>query len=237
MKKRNKHIIPHINLKLVHLLHLSDTHGKHEELQLDLEGIDIIAHTGDATNTWKPSANLLEWEKFIKWYGELPVKHKLFVPGNHDAACYHFKKFVKDSCLAAGVTYLEKELVEIEGIKFYGDPTTPTFNNWYFMSDRSKIRKHWDMIPQETQVLLTHGPRKGILDSADSGLVGDRSLGARIDELPDLILHCFGHIHDNDDFKNNGILVRDGICYSNASSVEDGMWNEKIKHHGNYLTI
>ena len=70
MKKRNKHIIPHINLKLVHLLHLSDTHGKHEELQLDLEGIDIIVHTGDATNIWEPSANLLEWEKFIKWYRE-----------------------------------------------------------------------------------------------------------------------------------------------------------------------
>ena len=238
MKRRiNNHIIGHENIKIHRMLHISDTHCHHNGLELQLDNVETIMHTGDATNSRAPTINLMEWEKFIEWYASLPVKNKIYVPGNHDAACHHYRSFIKDSCAAADVHYLDKTAVEINGIVFYGDPTTPTFGSWYFMAERHKINRHWKMIPEETQVLLTHGPRKGFLDLTDHGYVGDKSLGKRIDALPNLLLHCFGHIHDHFEIKNNGILIRDGITYSNAACVEDGLISEGIKNHGNYLVI
>lgn len=48
------------------------------------------------------------------------------------------------------------------------------------------------------------------------------------------------HISDthglHDMLYNNGVLIRDGITYSNGSVVEDGKFGE-IKHNGNIIQI
>eukprot|EP00928_Gymnodinium_smaydae_P083334 TRINITY_DN6656_c0_g1_i2.p1 TRINITY_DN6656_c0_g1~~TRINITY_DN6656_c0_g1_i2.p1 ORF type:complete len:186 (-),score=30.92 TRINITY_DN6656_c0_g1_i2:67-624(-) len=103
----------------------------------------------------------------------------------------------------AGVTYLENECIVIEGIKLYGSPMTPlivlpfltpipmAFN---LMNEDERINC-WRQIPDDTDVLLTHGPPKGICDSALPGWhIGDDELRARVFEVRPRF-HVFGHVH------------------------------------------
>ena len=141
-----------------------------------------------------------------------------------------------------GVDFLNKDEVVIDGVKFYGDPITPTFGDWCYMTARNKTVKHWELTPQDVNVLLTHGPAKGILDLTEDfnhllKMCGDGALGKRIKQLPELKVHLFGHVHSSKECKNNGILIRDGIQFSNASAVVDGKFDLGIVHHGNIIEL
>ena len=67
--------------------HISDTHSLHGQLDVP-EGIDIVVHSGDATNWKDPYRNESELRAFIDWFAALPVRNKIFVPGNHDIPLY-----------------------------------------------------------------------------------------------------------------------------------------------------
>ena len=126
------------------------------------------------------------------------------------------------------IIYLDKDSVEIEGLVIYGDPVTPRYGNWAFMADRAKI-------------LITHGPPKGILDLTedrlgDLTLVGCNSLRRRVNELQNLVLHCFGHIHDTRSITNAGVLNRNGKWFSNAAAVQDGQIGV-LKNTGNLFKL
>lgn len=225
------------------ILHISDTHGRHLDMRLDLEGVDVLVHTGDATNYRQQWLNEEEFYNFIDWYGSLPIKNKIYVAGNHDSFIYHNKKLAEDALSKAGIIYLNKESVTIDGVKFYGDPTSPTFGDWCFMADRGKIYKHWDLIPLDTNVLLTHSPAKGKLDlSVDVdhilGMRGCSSLNRKLKDLTQLKLHCFGHLHSSRDVENNGVLLQDGIIFSNAAAVIDGKFDlGAVYNKGNLIKI
>lgn len=55
---------------------ISDTHGRHRELQIP--GADIIIHAGDACT----DGDLDQLADFFDWYAGLPVRYKIFVPAN-----------------------------------------------------------------------------------------------------------------------------------------------------------
>lgn len=220
--------------------HISDTHAQHWDTINIPNGTDVLIHSGDATNYKDLAMNNVEWESFIDWYSSIPVLIKIYVPGNHDATCFHENKRVRNMCDKAEIVYLNKDSFSINGLNFWGDPTTPTFGSWYFTADRSKTPKHWDMIPEDTDILITHGPRKGILDLSTTGGIhqcGDIALGRRIDKLPNLKLHCFGHIHDSSDANNAGVREKHGIFYSNAAAVKDNEFNKGIHYHGNTFLL
>src|SRR5579863_6916609 len=101
-----------------------------------------------------------------------------------------------------GVIYLDDSGIEIEGLKIWGSPVQPEFCSWAFNRKRGKeIARHWAKIPEDTQVLVTHGPPVGILDEVDRGIisgveggrehVGCEELRKRVDESKDLKLHCY----------------------------------------------
>lgn len=221
--------------------HISDTHGHHEMLNVP-QGIDMIIHTGDASTSKDSSSNHGELFDFMKWYGVLNVKYKIFIPGNHEVSIdrnvFDMRLFENN-----GIIYLFNSSVQIEGINIYGSPYCPSFGNgWAFMRARGKLAPIWDKIPEDTDILATHGPPKGILDlteNYDGSLeqVGDRELSNRIIVLENLKAHLFGHIHDSiNGLVNRGVLKRDDILYSNASIVRDGHFGE-IQHNGNLITI
>lgn len=227
----NKH-----NLKV---WHFSDTHGHHKGLNVPFD-IDIAICSGDATNYYDLARNMVEWGNFIEWYANVPVPIKIYVPGNHDATCYHHEKMCREMCKTEGIEYLNKDMFSVYGLNFWGDPTTPTFGAWYFTADRAKTHKHWNLIPEDTDVLITHGPRWGYLDVSTTGglhLCGDKALGTRIDNLPNLKLHCFGHIHDSSDATNAGVFKRNGVYYSNAAAVKDKQFDKGIHFHGNTFQL
>jgi hypothetical protein len=66
------------------------------------------------------------------------------------------------------VIYLCDESTIIDGVKFYGSPVQPEFCNWAFNRRRgAELKKYWDKIPKDTDVLITHGPPAGILDETE----------------------------------------------------------------------
>lgn len=225
------------------ILHISDTHGKHLGMELDLEGVDVLVHTGDESNYRQPVLNEAEFYDFVEWYGNLPIKDKIFVAGNHSSYVFHNKRQAEKVLFDAGIIYLNKEDVIIDGVKFYGDPMSPTFGDWCFMADRSKLNKHWGMIPDDTNVLLTHTPPKGKLDLSidlnhELGMRGCSALNKRIKQLEHLKVHCYGHLHGGNDVQNNGILLQDGIIFSNATAVIDGKFDlGAVYKKGNLIEI
>lgn len=222
------------------ILHLSDTHGIHSSLGLD--GVDVVAFTGDESNYRDPVMNEKEFYTWFEWFQSLEVEHKLYIPGNHSAYVYNNESYVKRLLKDAGIIWLHQERHEIDGIVFYGDAYSPAFGNWYYMKDRSKLNKNWKNIPDDVNVLLTHTPPKGILDLAtrpNGGLeqCGCSALTKRIIELKNLRLHLFGHIHNNGELINFGALKRYGIFFSNGTVVADDAMTQSWTNVPNIFEI
>lgn len=228
------------------ILHISDTHGFHGTLpDSRFEGIDVIVHSGDCSNYRDPYRNQNEVVDFIEWYKNVPVKHKIYVAGNHDTSIER-RMVTPGDFAAAGIIYLENQETTIDGIKFWGSPITPTFFDWAFMKARDKTHKVWQMIPDDTDVLIVHGPPKGVRDlsfdrDGNLEMCGCQSLMKRCWVLKDTLkLVCFGHIHNM-----NGIDTNQGVSqysrtktiFSNAACVYDGRFDLGLTSYGNILTI
>lgn len=169
---------------------LSDTHSKHSQLVVP-DG-DILVFAGDYSS-WGDA--ITEVTYFNTWLGKLPHKHKIVINGNHDGISQNNPDTIKQ--LLSHATYLQDSGVEIEGIKFWGSAWTPTFLNWFWMKDRgNEIRKCWDLIPNDTDVLITHGPPFGHLDTIGPGQkhLGCEELLVAVKRVKPKC-HIFGHIH------------------------------------------
>lgn len=222
------------------------THGFHGFYPDEkFEGIDVVVHSGDCSNYKDVARNSVEVLNFIEWYKNVPVKHKIYVAGNHDTSIE--RRLVTSADFhAAGITYLENTGTMIEGIKFWGCPYTPTFGEWAFMKSRSKMHNLWELMPDDTDVLITHGPPKGIRDLSFDRLgnlemCGDLSLAKRCYALKDTLkLVCFGHIHNMKDIDyNQGIshYSRARTIFSNAACVYDGRFDLGLTSFGNTIII
>lgn len=168
---------------------LADTHGMHEYVKVP-DG-DILVFAGDMCGM----GNLEEVKMFSYQLDSLPHKHKIVIAGNHDRP-FAYTPRVARQALENSCIYLEDEACEINGVSFYGSPYTPEFLNWYFMLPRGDaIKTKWDMIPDNTDVLITHGPPLNILDATTRGEhVGCYDLARAVERIK-LKIHVFGHIH------------------------------------------
>ena len=193
------------------LIFLSDTHGKHNEIKIP-DG-DFLIFGGDMCSR----GTIPEIEKFSQFLKDLPHKHKIVIAGNHDFPFEDERKNEAESLIkSTGGEYLNDSGTEIEGIKIWGSPVQPWFYDWAFNRQRgAEIKKHWDLIPPNIDVLITHGPPFGILDKVKSGeSVGCEELLKTINEIKPKI-HAFGHIHEA-----FGEVVQDGIHFINASNLD-----------------
>jgi Icc-related predicted phosphoesterase len=220
--------------------HISDTHTYHNLLDVP-ENVDMVIHSGDATNPKDPYLSEDEMQNFIYWYSLLPIKHKVFVAGNHDV-CIEKNFIKKDDFERAGIIYLENDYIEVKGIKIWGSPVTPTFGEWAFMKARHKTHELWQQIPDDTDIVVVHGPPATMLDLSynrknELEFCGDSALMKRLLDInPKLCL--FGHIHNCKDIINAGtrkLSIRDTI-YSNGSVVTDGKFG-KLSSNGNIFEI
>jgi Icc-related predicted phosphoesterase len=186
---------------VMNITFISDTHMRHERLALSLSPItetEVLVHCGDYGNY----GNFHEAAIFLEWFAKQPHQHKLLISGNHDGYSEE-EEYIFKSIVPADVTYLRDTGVEIEGIKFWGSPVTPSFNEWYWNRKRGEqIAKHWSLVPPNIDILITHGPAHGILDTNNytDGNVGCEDLLKRINEVRPLI-HAFGHIHQVPQYK------------------------------------
>lgn len=181
---------------------LSDTHNQHADLKVPPG--DVLVHTGDVTSRGWTS----EVAAFLGWFAAQPHPHKLFIAGNHN---FMFERSIDDAraLVPPGVTYLEDEGVTVRGLHFWGSPVTPPFQGWAFNRDTAEIRSHWDRIPDDVDVLLTHGPALGVRDALrPSGAhAGCPELRQTLDTRLKPRLHVFGHIHEGYGVQQDGDLI------------------------------
>lgn len=197
---------------------ISDVHNKWKKLQI--EECDLLISCGDYSFTG-------EWDiikRFHTWLDEQPAKHIISLQGNHEKEVE--KNFEKAKALVAGICpaihFIEEGLIEIEGIKIWCSAVTPFFHNWAYNRYGHEIQPHWDKIPLDTDILVTHGPPYGILDTVNyaDGTPKSEHLGCVrlyekvLEVKPDL--HLFGHIHSA-----QGELHRNGTSFYNASICDE----------------
>lgn len=211
---------------------ISDTHTMHRDLRLE-EGITTIIHCGDSTNSKDIINNQKEFEDFLIWYANIYVKNKVLIAGNHD--WWALKKYNKDKVKDYGIIYLEDEEEFIDGKLIYGSPWTPNFNDWFFTKDRSKLGRVWENLYKGIDILVTHGPPKGILDLSynkyELEYCGDSALFKKVRQIKPKY-HCFGHIHNYEDCYNQGTRVLDETTFINASCVTDGRFDKGLTSQG-----
>lgn len=227
------------------LCHISDTHGKHENLTIPK--CDVLVFTGDmGTRT-----NELELISFLSWIEKQPADVKIIIAGNHDIcmdkdwvkrqknvgsvegvlANQHYQN-AKSLIENYKVKYLEDREYIYNGIKFYGSPYSPSFHRerWVFNADRGKeIQKIWSKIPSDVNVLLTHTPPYKILDYVDNRYKRhpneDQNVGCQDlmnvikNRLFKLKLHCFGHIHETTGLLIKPVSQTRNVIFSNGACV------------------
>ena len=198
---------------------ISDTHGMHGSIKLP--GGDVLVHAGDCLNRGT-SQELME---FITWISAQNIYYTrmMFIAGNHDRALEGEPKVYRDILEKyVHVDYLQDTSVIHEGVKFYGSPWQPEFFNWAFNLPRGgkELKEKWASIPEDTDLLITHGPPQGHLDTSGSpyneGDLGCELLRVRTDELKPKI-HVFGHIHGSYGYK-----FHKGTHFINAAVVSEG---------------
>ncbi|MHA2012794.1 MAG: metallophosphoesterase family protein [Candidatus Helarchaeota archaeon] len=192
---------------------LSDTHGRHWEL--NIPKCDLFIFAGDA--------GLTTYQRvydFKEWLDTIPAKYKIIVMGNHDEICeFEGKKVCKD--FFDNAIYLENESVEIEGIKIWGSPFSKEFNGWSFMKYDHELKEIWDLIPEDTDIVITHTCPFGILDQVGWKNQGSQTLLNRIKEIQPKIF-IGGHLHEHGGNKYTDYKTD----YYNVSILDD---NYKLK--------
>jgi len=217
---------------------ISDTHTKHKQLTKYLPGGDIIICSGDISSMGYQH----EIKEFCKWFDSLNnYDHKLFIAGNHDFL------FERDPDKAyeiirsyKWITYLQDNLIEIgndidDYIKIWGTPWQPEFYNWAFNLPKNgiKLAEKWNNVPEFTDILITHGPPFGYLDTmiGENINLGCELLINRIKTIKPKI-NIFGHIHsgygykfDGDTHYINASVLNEQYIYENEPLTFD--WDKK----------
>lgn len=185
---------------------LSDTHAHHRNIRLPRG--DVLIHAGDVSYRGEK----LEIEDFLNWFSRQDFATKIFIAGNHDFFLESAQPKELQRMIPENVIYLNDSGVVVHGIHIWGSPVTPKFHNWAFNRTRGEaIRKHWGLIPENTDVLITHGPPYGILDQvANESHVGCKDLLNKVNQLRPKV-HVFGHVHES-----FGLLRKNGTLFINA---------------------
>lgn len=193
---------------------LSDTHCRLN--YITIPNGDILVFAGDLTFRGSHHEIQNELDKLAKHRDRF--QEMVFICGNHDWLGEKEPALMRQMCNDRGITYLDNEEVVFNNIKFFGSAYTPWFYDWAFNAHRGiEISRHWNKIPLDTNILITHGPPMGILDRLPNGMnVGCDDLRKRIDDLKDLKVHIFGHIHHS-----YGEEHLDGVKYYNVSSCSE----------------
>jgi predicted phosphodiesterase len=217
---------------------ISDTHTRHGLIdpKLDLPGGDLLLHAGDIMNSGYSKRDI---DDFCWWFNSLEhYDTKVFIAGNHDRMFENDPERAREGYSPfKDITYLQDESLDLwdeedQQTVIYGTPWQPEFYSWAFNLPKGGpgLMSKWEAIPNDTDILITHGPPQGILDISgppyNEGNLGCALLRERVDLIKPKI-HIFGHIHGSYGYK----LVN-GTHFINASVL-----NEKYEHTNMPLTF
>lgn len=199
---------------------ISDVHGKWNKLQIP--ECDILISVGDYSFRGEPHMV----KDYHRWLNKQEAGHIISIQGNHEL--WVEKNFQEAKAIAQeecpSVHFIDEGLVQIQGLNIWCSAITPWFHDWAWNKYRGDdIARHWNMIPDDVDIIATHGPVYGIHDelvqvdgSLSGNHVGCNDLLKRIQEIkPDI--HLCGHIH-----AHGGRQVhRDGTSFYNVSVCDE----------------
>jgi len=213
---------------------ISDTHSLHENMRHTLPEGDVLIHAGDLSNRGgeKDVTNFIHWFQNIQGFDT-----KIFISGNHDHCFervnepHHRGDFdwlhhlmSPENLSQSDVTYLEDNFITIDSpefskpIKIYGTPWQPWFYDWAFNLPRmgNELQEKWNLIPEDTDILITHGPPNGYGDLVNNWRQPNVNVGCELllNRIIDIkpILNIFGHIHEG-----YGVYTNEDTTFVNAS--------------------
>ncbi len=198
------------------LICISDTHNREPEVP---DG-DVLIHGGDLTMR----GQLKEMVPALDWLASLKPRFRdiIFIAGNHDFMAETNPKEMAILAKNRGLTYLFDDSYVIDEVNFWGSPWQPWFHDWAFNLERGyEIQEKWDMIPTDTDILITHGPpefygdRTARVDGTPRGRVGCENLCRQIKDWIKPKVHIFGHIHED-----YGITRDENTIFVNASTCD-----------------
>ncbi len=201
---------------------ISDTHNKHKDITEDLPGGDLLIHAGDISSMGYKH----EIQQFCKWFDSLTnYSVVVFIAGNHD---FGFEKRPEETMEIVNsykwITYLQDSVLHfasenIEIANIYGSPWQPEFHNWAFNLPKNglELEQKWNDIPDNTDILITHGPAFGYLDTimGQYDNLGCELLTKRIKTIKPKI-HVCGHIHSG-----YGYVFDGDTHFINASVLDE----------------
>ena len=190
---------------------IADTHQLHKDVLVPPG--DVLIHAGDFCHMGGSKQALAD---FNDWLGEQPHSIKICVPGNHDGI---LEADPSARRILRNAEVLINEGIEFEGLRIWGSPITPLYGGSFGLARPEDRKRVYSRIPRDTDILITHGPPLGVLDSAPGSNLhaGDPELLTAIQKLS-VKLHVWGHIH-----AANGIEVTDNAVFVNAALLgEDG---------------
>ncbi len=190
---------------------ISDTHNQHNSINIPAG--DVIIHAGDFSEAGTKSETL----NFLTWFSSLQHSHKILVAGNHDFYLEKNSAHLQD-IIPDNIHYLKDSGICINNINFWGSPYTRGNGSWAFnKTSGSEIKRHWELIPPNTDFLITHSPPHRILDELDDKRhIGCDKLLQRILEIAPAY-HIFGHNHND-----YGIERTSNTVFVNSSSMDNG---------------
>lgn len=168
---------------------ISDIHLTRPQLPIG----DILIVAGDALNRGTIE-ELMSFKNYL-WQEKDKFKHVVYVPGNHDRIMESNTQFCRE-ILKDFIVLINEEII-LEDLRIYGSPYTSIFYNWAFMLDSAGLKENAEKIPDNLDVLITHGPPANILDAhpLTGKPLGDYFLREAVLQKKPRI-HLFGHIHD-----------------------------------------
>jgi Icc-related predicted phosphoesterase len=188
---------------------ISDLHG----LLPEVPDCDLLLIAGDVCPIRNHELSYQRaWldHDFRAWLDRLrlPV---VGVWGNHDL----IGELAPDLVPRLPWTLLQDSAALIDGWKVYGSPWQLRFFDWAFNLDEPDLARHWARIPDDSDILVLHGPPYGYGDLTDRGeRVGSPSLRKRIFEVKPA-LAVFGHIHEG-----RGRWDKDSVTLANVTVVD-----------------
>jgi len=243
------------------LVCISDTHSLQHNMLHELPQGDVLIHAGDISNRGgeKDVTNFINWFQNLNGWDS-----KIFISGNHDH-CFerinlpHHRKdyewlshlMAPENLSQSDVTYLEDDFFTIETsefsrpIKFYGSPWQPEFYNWAFNLPRLgiELQEKWNRIPEDTDVLITHGPPNGYCDLVNNWRqpnthVGCECLINRIKTINPLV-NVFGHIHEGYGVERDGdtLFVNASICTAGYEPINKPIVVDLVEINGKIQAI
>jgi Icc-related predicted phosphoesterase len=170
----------------------ADLHGRLP----DTPECDVLVLAGDLCPVEydNDEAACMKWlnTTFANWLESRKASRILAIGGNHDFLFEQYDGILRR--LGLPWTYLKDEGTMVDGVFFWGTPWVPNLRGWAFYGDRNQLELAYYAIPDEVDIVISHGPPAGHLDNKERRF-GASQVNDMLKRVKPSVFIC-GHIHE-----------------------------------------